>query len=338
MITKAMLEQAAEQGLLKEEQIAPLLAFFADKNSPAFNTTNVFYYVGAGLTSLALALLFGLTWSRFGAIGLLSAALTGLIVLGVVLLKLRKTRYVIPSSLLAFLITLVVPVIVYSAQVVLGFWPEPLGFRSHHHEFSQLVLIIEIVTVLAALGLLLITHYPLLLLPITVTACSLTLTVAHLILGKMFFDMASIITIWFGLVLIITGLIVDIVTRHTKDYAFWPYLIGLICFWFILMMRLMAGEVSDFFCFVIDLLLIGFGVAVSRKMFVIAGVLGCYFYVTHLVNQFVDDRWLVVGLFAVMGLGIIWLGIVWQKHEVVINQRVQKWLPQVFRELVGNRR
>ena len=338
MITKAMLEQAAEQGLLREEQIAPLLAFFADKNSPAFNTTTIFYYVGAGLSSLALALLFGLTWSRFGAIGLLSTALTGLVVLGVVLLKLRKSHYVIPSSLIAFLITLVVPVIVYSTQVLLGFWPESLDFLSHHHGFLHLVLIIEIVTVLAALGLLLITHYPLLLLSITATTYSLTLTVAHLMLGKMFFDMASIITIWFGLVLIIIGLIVDIVTRYTKDYAFWPYLIGMFCFWFVLMMRLMAGEVSDFFCFVINLLLIGFGITVSRKMFVIAGVIGCYFYVTHLVNQFVDDRWLVVGLFAVMGLGIIWLGIIWQKHEVVINQRVQKWLPQVFRELAENRR
>ena len=320
MITKAMLEQAAEQGLLKEEQIAPLLAFFADKKSPAFNTTNVFYYVGAGLSSLALALLFGLTWSRFGAIGLLSTALTR------------------PSSLIAFLITLVVPVIVYSTQVLLGFWPESLDFLSHHHGFSDLVLIIEIVTVLAALGLLFITHYPLLLLPITAAIYFLTLTAAHLILGKIFFDMASIITIWFGLVLIIIGLIVDIVTRHTKDYAFWPYLIGMFCFWFVLMMRLMAGEVSDFFCFVIDLLLIGFGITVSRKMFVIAGVIGCYFYVTHLVNQFVDDRWLVVGLLAVMGLGIIWLGIIWQKYEVVINQRVQKWLPQVLRELAENRR
>lgn len=338
MITKAMLEQAAQQGLLKEEQIAPLLAFFADKNSPAFNTTTVFYYVGAGLSSLALALLFGLTWSRFGAIGLLSTALTGLIILGVVLLKLRKSHYIVPSSLIAFLITLVVPVIVYSAQILLGFWPESLDFLSHHHGLSQLVLIIEIVTVIAALGLLLITHYPLLLLPITAATYFLTLTAAHLILGKIFFDMASIITIWFGLVLIIIGLIVDIVTRHTKDYAFWPYLIGMISFWFVLMMRLMAGEVSDFFCFVIDLLLIGFGIAVSRKMFVIAGVIGCYFYVTHLVNQFVDDRWLVVGLFAVMGLGIIWLGIIWQKHEVVINQRVQKWLPQVLRELAENRR
>lgn len=333
-----MLEQAAEQGLLKEEQIAPLLAFFADKKSPAFNTTNVFYYVGAGLSSLALALLFGLTWSRFGAIGLLSTALTGLIVLGVVLLKLRKSHYIIPSSLIAFLITLVVPVIVYSTQVLLGFWPESLDFLSHHHGFSDLVLIIEIVTVLAALGLLFITHYPLLLLPITAAIYFLTLTAAHLILGKIFFDMASIITIWFGLVLIIIGLIVDIVTRHTKDYAFWPYLIGMFCFWFVLMMRLMAGEVSDFFCFVIDLLLIGFGITVSRKMFVIAGVIGCYFYVTHLVNQFVDDRWLVVGLLAVMGLGIIWLGIIWQKYEVVINQRVQKWLPQVLRELAENRR
>jgi hypothetical protein len=38
-----------------------------------------------------------------------------------------------------------------------------------------------------------------------------------------------------------------------------------------------------------------------------------------------------------MGLGIIYLGILWQHHEAAITLRVQVLLPQALRELLAAR-
>jgi hypothetical protein len=38
-----------------------------------------------------------------------------------------------------------------------------------------------------------------------------------------------------------------------------------------------------------------------------------------------------------IGLGVIYLGILWQRHEAVISQRLRSKLPLALQELIANR-
>ena len=36
-----------------------------------------------------------------------------------------------------------------------------------------------------------------------------------------------------------------------------------------------------------------------------------------------------------IGLGVVWLGVIWQRHETAINAALQRWLPERLRRTGG---
>lgn len=75
------------------------------------------------------------------------------------------------------------------------------------------------------------------------------------------------ITMWFGLVITLHALWVDLRSRHTLDYAFWLYLFGAMAFWAGLSSQQPDSELASFIYFCINLLLIVIGVVLVRKVF-----------------------------------------------------------------------
>ena len=55
--------------------------------------------------------------------------------------------------------------------------------------------------------------------------------------------------------------------------------------------------------------------------------MGVCFYLGHLAHQVFEDSWLFPMALTAIGLGIICLGVLWQKHEDGITQRVRQILP-----------
>lgn len=83
--------------------------------------------------------------------------------------------------------------------------------------------------------------------------------------------------------------------------------------------------------------MIGVGVLLVRRVFVIFGALGCSGYVGHLAFNIFKDSWLFPISLTLLGLLVIYLGVLWQKHEKGITEKARKVLPQQLRELLESR-
>ena len=50
------------------------------------------------------------------------------------------------------------------------------------------------------------------------------------------------------------------------------------------------------------------------------------------------DSWLFPIALTAIGLGIIYLGLVWQKHEQPITRKARSWLPTVLQKFLEEKR
>ena len=142
---------------------------------------------------------------------------------------------------------------------------------------------------------------------------------------------------WFGLATILLALWVDIRSRRSGDYAFWLYLFGVVAFWGGLTSQDSDSEWAKFAYFCINIALIGVGAVLNRRVFVVFGGLGAAVYFGHLAANVFEDSWLFPVALTAIGLLIIYLGIVWQKHEKTITRRLRSVLPAALRELLDAR-
>ena len=90
----------------------------------------------------------------------------------------------------------------------------------------------------------------------------------------------------------------------------------------------------NFYSFCINLFLIGIGVLIVRRLFVVFGALGCCGYLGYLATDFFKDSWLFPIALTAIGLAIVYLGILWQKHEKSIADKARTLLPESLRELL----
>ena len=80
--------------------------------------------------------------------------------------------------------------------------------------------------------------------------------------------------------------------------------------------------------------MIGIGVLLVRRVFVIFGALGSCGYLGYLASDVFKDSWLFPVALTAIGLGIIYLGVLWQKHEKSITEKSRLLLPDPLRELL----
>jgi hypothetical protein len=60
-------------------------------------------------------------------------------------------------------------------------------------------------------------------------------------------------------------------------------------------------------------------------------------YLVHLANEVFKDSWLFPISLTAIGLGIIYLGLLWQKNEREITQKVRSCLPMALRDFLSDR-
>jgi len=98
------------------------------------------------------------------------------------------------------------------------------------------------------------------------------------------------------------------------------------------------SEISKFIYFCINLLMIGVGVLLIRRVFVVFGALGGCGYLVHLASDVFKDSWLFPVTLTAIGLMVVYLGILWQKHEKTITEKSRNILPLQLRELLESKR
>lgn len=340
-ISRQQLDAAVSRQILSEQQAEALMEFLRAQpgTGPVFDFTHVLYYLGGLIAIGAMTLFMTLGWEVFGGWGLFFIALLYAGV-GLKLCDLFQRRgYAIPAGICATFVVALTPLAVYGLQQGLGLWPDSSVYRDFHRYIQWHWLYLELATLAVGTTLAWRYKYPFLLMPIAVTLWYLSMDLAAwLAFDRLDFEIRALVSMYFGLLMTLMAFWVDIRSRHSqRDYAFWLYLFGVLTFWCGLSMQHSDSELAKFGYFMINLLMIGVGVILLRRVFVVFGALGVAGYLGYLSHQVFEDSLLFPVVLSALGLLIIYLGVLWQRHENRLSERLRGRMPLVVQQLLAKR-
>ncbi len=335
-ISKDVLSNAVDDKIISTEQADQLYAYLSSQEvrESRFSLTHVLYYFGGLIAIGAMTLFMNLGWESFGPAGVFFISLLyascGLLLTN----KLSDKNLAIPAGISATFVICLIPLLTYSAQSWAG-WLNDEAYRGYFKYIEAHWLYMELSTLLVGAILLRRYRYPFMVMPVAVTLWFLSMDLSPLLFQEtLTWELRKFVSMYFGLLMIGLAFWVDIRSRKSLDYAYWIYLFGVIAFWSGLSAQSSTEEWSKFIYFLINILLIASGVLLSRKVFVLFGALGVAGYVGHLSYTVFGNSPLFP--FVLTGLGgfIIYLGILWQRHEGSIRKKMLRVLPLPLTELI----
>ena len=181
------------------------------------------------------------------------------------------------------------PLAVYGAQVMLGYWPETaMGYRDYHYRIDWRWLMMEFATLIAAVVMLQRLRLPFMTMPVAVTLWYMSMDIVPFLYGDYGWtnwELRKFISLWFGLAMTLLAFWVDIRARKDKDYAFWLYLFGVLTFWGGLSSLDSDSEVGKFLYLCINVAMIFTGAVLGRRVFAVFGGIGVAMYLGHLATR-----------------------------------------------------
>jgi len=338
-LSRGLLTEATSRGVLNDAQAEALWQFLAERgqDTPSFRFTHILYYLGGLIAIGAMTLFITLGWERFGGLWILSIALAYAIA-GLLLTEFFQNRHLaIPAGLTAAFVVALTPLAIYGLQMALGWWPEGRPYREYHTRIDWRWMMMELATL--AVGALMLMRYrlPFLIMPVAVTLWYMSMDLTPFLFHDADGDWTKrkLVSLWFGLFMIVVAFWVDIRTRHEKDYAFWIYLFGVLAFWCGLSSMRSDSEINKFIYMCINLLMIVVGAILSRRVFAVFGGLGIAGYLGHLAYSVFKDSLVFPFALTLIGLAVIFIGIVWQRHEEALTARMRAMLPSPLQELIA---
>ncbi|MDD2926849.1 DUF2157 domain-containing protein [Rhodoferax sp.] len=348
------LQAAVQDGLISAEQARQLWSRWAVPGAapgrpgpqlargPGFSFTNTLYYFGGMVAIGAMSLFMTLSWQAFGPWGLAALSAAYLLACLKVADHLKARHLPVPAGILATLAVVLVPLLVWCVQHALGWWP-PGGlsrYSAYHTQINWRWLSLEFVTLAAGVVMLWRYRLPFMVMPIAVTLWYLSMDLAHGLMqqGEHWdFKFMRDVSLVFGIATVAIALWVDARCRQAQeddwrqDYAFWLYLFGTVMAWGGLSLRDSDSELGKALYCLINLVLVFAGAAIGRRVFTVFGGLGVAIYLGYLSHRVFGDSLAFAFVLTLLGLGVVGLGIWWQRHEDQINARLASWLPPGLR-------
>lgn len=339
-ITQKSLQSAVDENILSQQQAKDLFEFLQSSptTGPSFDFTHVLYYLGGLIAIGAMTLFMNLGWESFGGFGIIVISAIYATV-GILLTNHFQTKgYAIPAGICATFVVALTPLAVFGIQQSLGLWPEQTTYQAYHRYIEAHWLYMELATLTVGAVMVWKYKYPFLILPIAVTFWYLTMDItAMLSYGDMNWELRKLVSMYTGLAIILLALWIDIKHHQKADYAFWLYLFGVIAFWGGLSFQDSNSEFDKFIYLTINLFMIGVGVLLVRRVFVVFGALGSCAYLAHLTANVFEDSWLFPIALTLIGLLVIYLGVLWQKNEAAITRKARSYFSDSFRKLLESK-
>jgi len=335
-LNRAFLKEATKNGIITAQQAEQLFDLLEKRhqNSPEFRTSNVLYYFGGMIAIGAMSLFMTLGWETFGGMGLFTVSVVYALV-GILLTEffLKRKELYIPAGISATFSLVLVPLAIYGLQVAMGAWAEGRVYRDYHIWIDWRWLLMELSTL--AGGAILLWRYslPFLVMPIAVTLWYMSMDLTPFLFEDSF-EWRAFVSIWFGLLMIVIALWVDLRTKRIQDFSFWLYLFGVLAFWGGLSSMNSDSELNKFFYLCINVGMILIGAMLSRRVFTVFGGLGASGYIGHLAYGIFKDSLLFPFVLTMLGFGIVFFGVFWQRHEESFNRKLKQLLPKEWQELL----
>lgn len=338
-VTRSSLHEAVETGLLDAGQAEKLWQFWVERGQdrPSFRFTHILYYLGGLIAIGAMTLFMTLGWERFGGWGLCAIALGyAAIALALTHHFLYARRLSVPAGITATLAVSLTPLAVYGFQVAMGWWADGHVYRDYHVYIDWRWIFMELGTLASGAVLLWGYRLPFMVMPVAATLWYMSMDLTPFLFGveDQSWELRKLVSLWSGVGIMLLGFWIDVRSRRIKDYAFWLYFFGVVAFWGGLSLMRSDSEWNKFFYLCINLGLILIGATLGRRVFVVFGALGAAGYVGHLAYDVFRDSMAFPFVLTFIGLGVIALGVVWQRHEAGVGARLRGLLPAPLRELL----
>ena len=344
-ITRNNLSAAANEGLLRHEQVEPLLAFLLrdlsakPADAPRFNGTHILYYLGGLLAIGAASLFTTLAVESLGMMALLGLAIAYAVVATVAAAHFEQRGITVPASIMATLAVALTPLWVFALQHVLGFWSYG-GDAQHYQDFHRWMdwrwIAMELATLLAGAIMLKRFRYPFLVMPIALTLWYMGMDLIPMLMQSAEgsdwfsgpgFEFRKIISLVFGLIMLLIAFFVDLRSRYSKDYAFWLYLFGLLTFCGALSMMRSGAISGKLIYLVLHFGLVFIGALLSRRTFAVFGGIGILMVLGDLSRGVFKDSFAFVAVLTILGFALIGVGVWWSRYESMISSRIRSILP-----------
>jgi len=339
-VTKEHLTAAVDAQIIHAEQAEALFQFL--KQCPSYETkldmTHVLYYLGGFIAIGAMTLLMTLGWESWGGWGICLISLVYIMIALKLTTMFQSKGFSVPAGICATFVVVMTPLVIYGLQLGLGLWPDGIVYREYHRYIQWYWVYMELGTLAVGVVMVWKYPYPFLMMPIAVTLWYMSMDFVAMMLGsQVSFELRLLVSMYFGVLIVLLAFWVDIRSRNHADYAFWLYLFGIITFWGGMSLQYSDSELSKFVYFCVNILMIGVGVLLLRRVFVVFGALGCSIYLGYLAFNVFAKSWFFPIILTAIGFMIVYLGVVWQKNEVVITRRLRKFCPPMLRELLDSR-
>lgn len=296
------------------------------------------FYFGAMIIISAMTWFMTISWDWFGSGGVLCIALGyALFFASVGAFCWNKQGLRIPAGLLITIAVCMVPLIIYCFEDYLNIWPKDNPGK--YQDFFQWVkgswIFMEIGTIAAGLTALYFFPFPFIVVPVFFAGWLLSADVLPFLMGN---EPSLVQRHWasiaFGFVLIAIAFVLD--RKHREEYGFWTYLFGVIAFWIGLSFWVLdQGEVALFIYLLISVVMMCLSILLRRNIFMIAGAIGVFAYLSHLAYNVFKDSLLFPFALCFIGLVIIYLGVLYQKNLGRIEKSLLEKLPTKIQSLLG---
>lgn len=340
-ITRDDLSRAAE-GLISHQQVEKLWEALGRITGGAqrFDAAHVAYYFGGLIVIGAMGWFVSTAWESFGGVGLFLIALAYAVCFVLAGRTLEQQGLRVPSGLLYTMAVCMTPLAVYGLERATGIWPQgdPGVYRGYYEWVKGGWFLMEVATIVAGLVALRVSRFPFLTAPIAFSLWFMSMDLTPLIFGQGYLrDDRQWVSLWFGLAVLLAAYLVDLRNRTAEDFAFWGYTFGLLAFWGGLSLMEGGSEWSKFLYCLINLGLVAVSVVLRQRVFVVFGSLGVMGYLGHLSYRVFQDSLLFPFVLSLIGIFVIYAGVVYQKKSKVLEAFVQARLPETVRQLIPPR-
>ncbi|MBA6064370.1 DUF2157 domain-containing protein [Pseudomonas mosselii] len=332
------LARAVSAGVLQPGQDQALLAFLRQQpeSRASFQLAHVAFYLGALLIMGAMGWLLTEAWMRIGDGALLAIALLYIGGITLFALSLQRRNQPVAAGVLAAVAVSIVPLAVFAIERLAGWWPLDDAQGDYHQYYTYVQggwLAMEAATVLAGLLMLRLIPFPFIVMPIAVALWFMSMDLSEWFHGDLFsWEQRRTVSLWFGQGLLLVFLVIDGRTR--RDYAFWGYLAGLAAFWGGLTLMDSGSEWGKALYCLINLGLMGLAVLLRRPVFMVFGAMGVAAYLGYLSYEVFADSLLFPVILTLIGLGVIGLGVLYQKRREALSEQLRAQLPERLLQLL----